>query len=411
MVPIYPYPDSKMRTTSYHEIGGGNAANTACAMNLLLGSTFFLGARHSRHFTVRLATKIGGDGVGAKIVRELQESGVDLSSPLFRIGEPDSTTGFTTVIVAAKEQTRTCIHTPGTCGELTMADLQAVEMDDIFESVVHLHSDSRHTEVALALASEAHRRGIPVSLDVEKDRGTSALDTLLEVATIIFTNSEQVDEYLNRLNRERESSTGTEPLPLPVVRTSSSTLIDEDMMSQYASAIRPSSYFTRWFHQKTKEVVITRGSSGAIHVSCEAINVDADVDGLANQNDVFVYFDDRSQRVKVSHNLLDRQVVSDTVTACSAAYIVSPVGVIKPREVVDTTGAGDAYIAGFLAARVANFPTDFSMKLGAWVSGRKVEGHGARSSLPTSRHVDEALGVHFQEAAESLSRLVGDFGR
>jgi sugar/nucleoside kinase (ribokinase family) len=412
MVPSYPSPDSKVRTTSYHEVGGGNAANTACAMSLLLGSDLFHGengSHGSRRYTVRLATKIGGDYVGEQIMRELTQSGVDLSSPLFRIGDHHSATGFTTIVVAAQEQTRTCIHTPGTCGELTMDDLQSVSIDEIFENVVHLHSDSRQTEVALALAREARRRGVPVSLDVEKDRGTKALDSLLEEATIVFTNSGQIKEYLNRLNLQLEESKGREHLSSPVIAMASGSAVKKGVASQYASAISPTSHFARWFPQERKEVVITNGSDGAFHVSCEAITADADIAGWVDKNKVLVSLHDDPQRAKISHTFIDQEVMNGRSKGCSASYLLVPVGIFKPRKVVDTTGAGDAFIAGFLAGRVANFPTLFNMKLGAWVSGRKVEGPGARSSLPNTNHVNETLGKCFEEVDESLSRLVGSF--
>jgi sugar/nucleoside kinase (ribokinase family) len=403
-----------VRTTSYHEVGGGNAANTASAIGLLFGSDLFLGgvgsggdvSNRPGPYTVRLATKIGGDRVGEQIVRELKQSGVDVSSPLFRIGDRHSTTGFTTVVVAAKEQTRTCLHTPGTCGELTLADFQSVDMNDVFENVVHMHSDSRQTDVALAMAREARNRGISVSVDVEKDRETKALDSLLEEATVVFTNSGQIDEYLNRLNLELEDSKGRRHLPSPVIRIASGCAVAEEC----ASAIRPSSYFTRWFQQQRKEVVITKGASGAFHVRCEEIACEAD-DGSVDRNEVLVSINDDPTHMRVSHTFVDRDMKTGTSTSCSASYLLTSVGIVKPREVADTTGAGDAFIAGFLAARVADYPTEFSMKLGAWVSGRKVEGPGARSSLPNPNHVHEALGRSLQEADESLTRLVGDFGK
>ena len=40
-VSTYPEADSKVRSTAYHEVGGGNAANTASAMALLANATIF----------------------------------------------------------------------------------------------------------------------------------------------------------------------------------------------------------------------------------------------------------------------------------------------------------------------------------------------------------------------------------
>jgi sugar/nucleoside kinase (ribokinase family) len=171
-VPAYPTADAKVRTTAYNEIGGGNAANTATAMALLSGASFL--RDKNMNIRTKLLTKVGDDYIGKQLIEELKDAGVDLTCPLFRIGEKGTTTGITSIIVSELEQTRTCLHTYGTCGELTLQDVASVNMDEIFEHVVHFHSDSRHTDAALVLAREARKRGIPVSLDVEKDRNTVA---------------------------------------------------------------------------------------------------------------------------------------------------------------------------------------------------------------------------------------------
>lgn len=418
-VPSYPSQDSKIRSTAYHEEGGGNAANTAVALRQLLNSSALGGAdaagdSNKRQFVVRLASKVGGDAVGERIVHDLKGSGVELSPPLFRVGGADSTTGFTTIIVSEQEQTRTCIHTPGTCGELTLDDLGDIEdMDHVFRDVVHLHSDSRHTDVSLLLAKEARKRGIPVSLDVEKDRGTKSLDLLLEQATIVFTNSGQLETYLDRLESEMNASMQRQSLRSPVIRAEPLSGLDDDFIAQCASAIRPSAYFTRCYRHKGREVVITKGSRGSFHIECIAISV-TEGSGSDDTHEIVVSVNESSQGVKITHSFVDRSCeAAGTSFAYSSEYILTPIGAIQPRAVVDTTGAGDAFIAGFIAGRVASnsaLPTDFAMKLGAWVGGRKVEGPGARSALPASNQVDEQLGSSLDEAYSSLCRLVRGFG-
>jgi sugar/nucleoside kinase (ribokinase family) len=416
-VPSYPTQDSKIRTTAYHEEGGGNAANTACALSYLLKSSALGGAdaagASDRRFVVRLASKVGGDAVGERIVSDLRRSGVELSPPLFRVGGADSTTGFTTIIVSEREKTRTCLHTPGTCGELTLDELGDVEVvEQVFQDVVHLHSDSRHTDVSLFLAKEARKRGIPVSLDVEKDRGTKSLDLLLEQATIVFTNSGQLKGYLDRLELEMHRRSFSPP----VIRTEPPSGIDDDLVAQFAAAIRPSAYFTRSFRHEGREVVITKGSKGSFHIKCEAIGVSEARCGSNDNHEMVITSAECSRGVKIRHSFIDRSseaTETETSFVFSSEYILTPVGVLQPRAVVDTTGAGDAFIAGFIAGRVAGsgaLPTDFAMKLGAWVGGKKVEGPGARSALPTSNEVDERLGSTIDEAYASLCRLVGGFG-
>ena len=40
---------------------------------------------------------------------------------------PGTSTAITTIIVELENNTRTCIHTPGTCGELTIEDVEKKE--------------------------------------------------------------------------------------------------------------------------------------------------------------------------------------------------------------------------------------------------------------------------------------------
>jgi hypothetical protein len=51
--------------------------------------------------------------------------------------------------------------------------------------------------------------------------------------------------------------------------------------------------------------------------------------------------------------------------------------------VVDTTGAGDAYIGGLLCGLLGGLPTAAAMTLGSAVAGRKLKYEGARNGLPT----------------------------
>lgn len=253
-VPSYPKPDAKIRTTAYHEVGGGNAANTASAMALLSNALFF----GKQKIRVKLLTKIGDDHIGHQLSEELRQAGVDLSSPLFKKGDCGTSTSLTSVVVSEKEHTRTCIHTPGTCGELTASDVSSVDSDDLFTGVVHLHSDARHTEASFVLAQEACNRGIPVSVDAEKDRGTF-MDKLLELSTIVFTNSQQLDDYIVRRTLQLEKQLARQPLPEPNIVVDGEGPPDAKV-NIYANSILPSSYFLRWYEpsKSNKEVVITQ---------------------------------------------------------------------------------------------------------------------------------------------------------
>ena len=93
------------------------------------------------------------------------------------------------------------------------------EVEDVFRNVVHVPSDSRHIDVLLWMVREARRRRILVSVDCEKDwdRNSVALDELIGVYYILFTNSNHLSDYLGQLTREREAVDGVGPLPDPTV--------------------------------------------------------------------------------------------------------------------------------------------------------------------------------------------------
>ena len=230
------------------------------AMALLRDATLF---RHKR-IQIKLLTKVGNDSVGKQLKQELESFNVDTSSPLYRTGPIGSTTSFTTIIVSSntdqdEQPTRTCIHTPGTCGDLTIDDSLSVDLDEVFRNVVHLHSDSRHTECSLFLAKEAKKRGISVSCDTEKDRKTKALDELIAISDILFTNSSCLTSYLARLDSEMETKRDCHPLPQRTIKVKDGIdTPDSATLELYSRSFNPSAFFARWFFNPRKQVVVTQ---------------------------------------------------------------------------------------------------------------------------------------------------------
>ena len=363
-------------------------------------------------YRVKLCTKLGDDAIGRQCIEELQDVGVDITSPLFLVGPPGSTTGITNVIVSQLEHTRTCIHTPGTCGELTVADVDAVHLDEVFFHVKHLHTDSRHTEAALRLAREAHHRGITVSIDVEKDRHTESMDALIQEADLVFTNAGQIETYLNRLMREYENRNELKRWKEPdvVAPRFSSGLSDLEF---YARAIKPSSFFTRSFRHRGKETVITKGELGALCVVNVALVEHA---GKGNESTHRLEVEKtRNGIISVRQSFCDccRQP-TDAAVVVSAEYHIFTAGVLTNIKVVDTTGAGDSFIGGFLLLRymvASSFQhsTTSCLQFASWVAGRKLQCFGARSALPTAADVDADLGTTNQDVAETLVKLLSPF--
>lgn len=420
-VPRYPAPETKVRTTSFHEVGGGNAANAAHAAALLFSSTGTAAERQRRR-RVRLCTKVGDDAVGDAVVRELQGvgDGMDVRHDLFRVVR-DTTTALTTVIVSASpEHARTCIHTPGTCGEWSVDEMRRRQhvVWDRGERVCHVHSDARHTEAACYLARGARQRGIPVSLDVEKDRGSTALDELLELADLIFTNEQQLEAYLQRLTHEWEIATQRRPLETPILDNQSTT-VSPRLAQTFVHALEPMTYFTRRYGQVGKEVIITKGKQGSIHVQCESIHVAEESpmgsEGHSQQHTVTLEEDPSCAESEGTVYRL-RQVFVDHTSSSGrrvqAVYTLRAVGVLPGVTIVDTTGAGDAFLGGYLAAQLdpdGRYPTVTDrMRLASWVAGHKLQGPGARSTLPTAAQREAELGEYNHSA--SLRSLITSFG-
>ena len=64
---------------------------------------------------------------------------------------------------------------------------------------------------------------------------------------------------------------------------------------------------------------------------------------------------------------------------------------MKHEDVVDTTGAGDAYLASLMYGLVYDKSVPDMMRLGSIVSAYKCTQLGARPGLPRKEQIDSAL--------------------
>jgi sugar/nucleoside kinase (ribokinase family) len=78
------------------------------------------------------------------------------------------------------------------------------------------------------------------------------------------------------------------------------------------------------------------------------------------------------------------------VVFCEGSFIESP-GFAAPGGCRDTTGAGDAFHAGFLFGFLTGEYLETSMRFGNAVAAIKCSGLGARTTLPTRAELDEFL--------------------
>lgn len=72
------------------------------------------------------------------------------------------------------------------------------------------------------------------------------------------------------------------------------------------------------------------------------------------------------------------------------------VPVVKPKRVLDTAGAGDAYIAGFLYGYLNNLTVEQSGRIGSTVSSFIIEEVGCTTNSPTLKQLKERYNKNFE---------------
>lgn len=342
VVDKFPSPDDKVRVREATQAGGGNVANSLTAVTRL-----------DTTIRCKLLTKIGQDSAGSAVVAELKADNVDTS---LVVSSSATSTGFTYVLVDVSSSTRTCIHTPQQ-EELTESDVAPAQLD----GVDWVHLDSRHTSAALELARLANARGIPVSLDAEKNRPPH-FDALVRLCDLLFTNEHFPALFLG--------STGS---------AESSSLQEQEQREEEAVL----ALLALPGGLRAHTVVMSLGARGSLLVSratssppssSSASEIDL-VSGACARLGLL--------GVKMTHSqgAADEQL---RVLRCPAWPL--------PREdIVDTTGAGDAFIGGFLFARMHGAADEQCLQLGTLCAAAKIRRAGARAGLPSLKDVMSTL--------------------
>jgi len=181
----FPDPDEKMRSSSLFIEGGGNAANTACAIGRL-----------SPFADVSIVTAVGDDANGNTIVDGLTAMNVNID----HVDHYDGSSPFSYILSTDidGENTRTCIHQPST-GDMSTDFVEKIPL----EKYTAAHFDVRYPTAAVALSRRCVEADVPYSVDVERPR--EGLDELLQEATVVICNSNYCDTILG--NDEKETDT------------------------------------------------------------------------------------------------------------------------------------------------------------------------------------------------------------
>ena len=370
----YPKPDDKIRAIDVDLFSGGNIGNTLTAINKL-------GAADTK-----VVTKIGDDSNGAFVLHDFAAAGVDTSDVV--VASTGAPTLLVYVIADKSTATRTCIAAP------PKEELEVHEVLgklDVLQGAALLHLDSRHTAAAVAMATEANRRGVPVAVDVEKDRPPH-LRALLPLCNLVFTNQTFPLAFFGTGDGSSEDRGDCD--------------VDDDMLRTLRS-------MTQFFgpNSRTSVVVTTRGEHGALLVRkrrplmvdppplplpplstlCGECALDRQLVSALHSSlhiDHYHYIRTGSDlklryASPVAHED-DADAVYD-VLRCSAWPLL-------PGDLVDSTGAGDAFIGGFLSAWVMGLSDADCMGLASAVAAAKLGAKGAKTGLPTANEVNRRIG-------------------
>jgi 2-dehydro-3-deoxygluconokinase len=279
---------------------GGSEANVAIGLARLGADVRWLG-------------RVGDDGLGRRVVRELRAEGVQVAA----VVDPAAPTGLLLKETDAAGRTEVVYHRRGSAGSrLSPEDLAEVD----WSSVTHLHvtgiTPALSASASAAVDAAMQRLEAPVSFDVNHrgrlwsaEAAAPVYRRLAARATIVFAG---LDEAM-LLVPEADGA--------------------EDAARRIA-ALGP------------VEVVIKLGADGALAL----------VDGLVEQ-----------------------------VAAL-------------PVHVVDTVGAGDAFVAGYLAERVLGRPTTARLATAAAAGAAACTHPGDWEGLPFRRDIDRV------RAAEPVAR-------
>ncbi|KAG5413244.1 hypothetical protein IGI04_000811 [Brassica rapa subsp. trilocularis] len=327
-VDSYPKPDDKIRSTSLKVQGGGNAGNAlTCAARLGL--------------TSRLISKVANDSQGKGILEELESDGVDTS---FLVVSKEGNTPFTYIIVDKQTQTRTCIHTPG-YPPMVPTDLPQSTMLSALDRASIAYFDVRLHETALVIAKEASRKKIPILVDAEKKR--DGLDDLLRLADYVVCTAKFPQAW-------------TEVSSIPCALVS--------MLLRLP---------------KLKFVIVTLGEEG-----CLMIQRDSTEASESKETDIESLVETLKDRVD-STATFPTCVSSETaklkangVGTLSGRLFLGTAEKIPPEELVDTTGAGDAFIGAVLYALCAGMPPEKMLPFATQVAACNCRALGARTGLP-----------------------------
>ncbi|KAL2488043.1 pfkB-like carbohydrate kinase family protein [Forsythia ovata] len=327
-VASYPKPDDKIRSTSAKVQGGGNAGNAlTCAARLGLHP--------------RLISKVADDSQGKGLLDELEADGVDSS---FIVVSKGGNSPFTYIIVDDETKTRTCIHTPG-YPPMIPDDLTNSKLLASLDGAKLVYFDGRLHETALVVAQEATRRGIPILIDAERKR--EGLDDLLSLSSYVICSKKFPQAW-----------TDASSVPSALV----------SMLLKLPNI---------------KFVIVTLGEDGCVMLErCVSENVQSEEVDIDDLLEILKQKKDTNTTIPICISSSVAKLCAKGIGTVSGRLLLGTAEKIPPSELVDTTGAGDAFIGAAVYAICANMPTEKMLPFAAQVAAIGCRALGARTGLP-----------------------------
>jgi len=339
-VAAYPKADDKLRTEVLEVQGGGNCGNALTAISRLGAIPYVI-------------SKVGDDAMGDSIIDGLAQEGIKTDMMLRSPGPSP----FTYIIVDRSGGTRTCIHTPGP--ECPPSDIDQSQVDAVLEGASLIYFDGRLTQAAVVVAKAAKSAGVPVLVEAERLRPD--LEELLTYADYVATSKHfpqdlteedhVADAMLAMLDR------------LPDVQFMVTTLgVEGSVLVERRAAKAPSAgagVSLKHTLEELKGAAAAAGADASAHTAAAA--------------------------------WLTTSAGASAKAACFAQVTFCPSYPLDQSDVVDTTGAGDAFI-GSVCYSVANgLPRGQMLELASFVAATKCRKLGPRPGLPTAEEVPAAL--------------------
>ncbi|XP_015169811.1 ketohexokinase-like isoform X2 [Solanum tuberosum] len=318
-VDSYPKPDDKIRSTSFQVQGGGNTGNAmTCAARLGL--------------TQRIISKVADDSQGKRILNELEADGIDTS---FIVVSKGGHSTISYVIVDSQTKTRTSIYTPG-YPPMVADDLPDSSLSSALDGVRLVYTDGVLHEAALVVAQEAHQRSIPIVIDAE--RKIEGLDELLHLATYIVCSTR-----FPQIWTEAPSIAGgliSMLLKLPSTKFVIATLGEDGC------------------------VMLERAETGDIQPE------EVDIDDLFEKMKQSI---DTTSTLPTCKTLDIAKLHAKGIGTVCGRLLVGTAEKIPFSEIVDTTGAGDAFVGAVLYSLSANFPPEKMLMFASQVDPFRVK--------------------------------------